>query len=69
MFKRELKIDLVKPTKKETITSPEETLSAEDYVNVTSDIVRGVTAGVVFTVASYMACDTARKILVNRLSK
>ena len=69
MFKRQIKIDLVKPTKKTAEDAPEDALSADDYVNVTKDIVRGVAIGAAFIITDYMIADTVRKILVSRLSK
>lgn len=69
MFKRQINIELVKPSKNSTENVPEKQLTEEDYVKLTAAIIRGVAFGITFTVVNYMACDTVRKVIVNRLSK
>lgn len=67
MLGREIRVSLDKPRGDDTEGRP--TLERDDYAKIADDITGRVLEHVTKTFITYMAVDTARKILINRLSK
>jgi hypothetical protein len=70
MFNRMVEVKLVKKAKKgDGDPTDERELTAEDYLTMSRKIFDGGSMRIMKMVAGYVALDTARKIVVNRLSK
>lgn len=69
MFNRMVEVKLVKKGKKVDDSSDEPEPTAEDYLLVARKVFDGGSMRIMKMVATYVALDTARKIVVNRLSK
>lgn len=69
MFNRTIEARIVKKSKKNADISDENDFTAEDYFAMGRKIFEGGSMRVMKMVAAYVALDTARKVVVNRLSK
>lgn len=69
MFKRTIELNVVKKSKKAADVSDEHEPTAEDYLAMGRKIFDGGSMRIMKMVAAYVALDTTRKIVVNRLSK
>lgn len=69
MFNRTIQLNVVKKSKKDETASDEHELTIQDYSAAARKILDGGTMRVMKMVTAYIALDTARKIVVNRLSK
>jgi hypothetical protein len=69
MFKREIKVSMVKPSK----SADQSTTASEPMVQVYTAnamaVLQTVGENATRMMVSYMICDTIRKIAINRLSK
>jgi hypothetical protein len=70
MFKRQIRIDMVKaPRKDEQPVNEEEAVTFEERVLYLGALANNTIRQVTILAVGYVAVDTIRKIAVNRLSK
>ena len=70
MFNRTIQLNVVKKRNKDSDSeNPERVLNDEKIMDMVGEVVTGTARVVLKVAASYIAMDTARKVVVNRLSK
>lgn len=69
MFKRTIEFNVVKKRNKDEAVSDDVDYTAEDYLAMGKKVFDGTSMKIMKMVAAYVALDTARKVVVNRLSK
>jgi hypothetical protein len=64
MFKRQIQVDIVKPSKSKATDEPPSTPPV-DYAAIARESAKEVVKGIVVVTSSYMAADTVRRIAIH----